>query len=275
MNEFAGKVAVVTGAAQGIGRATAQILAASGAQVVVADIQAERGEAVAEEIRQAGGTARFTDADMGRHAAIRELIEGTVTAWGRLDFFVNNAYWAVRHDVIELDEADWDKGMNVMLKAIYLSGKYAFPAMQATGGGAMVNIASIHSYAAHYHYPMYAAAKAGVINLTKQMAIDFGRYNIRVNAVCPGWIITEVAEPRPAALARASKMYPLGRPGRPHDIAKVVRFLLSDDAGFVTGHALVVDGGLTAQLQDAVPFAMDGRDTPPTASASTPGRVGD
>jgi NAD(P)-dependent dehydrogenase (short-subunit alcohol dehydrogenase family) len=123
--------------------------------------------------------------------------------------------------------------------------------MRAAGGGSMVNIASVHGYNASNKYAVYDAAKAGVINLTRQMAIDYGHDNIRVNAVCPGWILSGTRQPSPIALANAAKLYPLGRPGQPIDIAKVVRFLLSDEAAFVTGHALVADGGLTAQLQDS------------------------
>jgi NAD(P)-dependent dehydrogenase (short-subunit alcohol dehydrogenase family) len=164
----------------------------------------------------------------------------------------------VRKSVVDLEEADWDRGMDVMLKATYLFGKHVFPIMQEAGGGAMVNIASVHGMAAFPAYPVYAAAKAGLINLTRQMSIDGGPHNIRVNAICPGWIRTSgPAVLDPKVVARVAKIYPLGRSGEPMEIAKAVRFLVSSESSFVTGAALTVDGGLTAQLQDAVAMAFD------------------
>src|SRR5690606_12233273 len=177
----------------------------------------------------------------------------TVATFGRLDYVVNNAYWSKHGTVEELSEDDWDKSMNVMLKAIYLLGKYAFPQMRKVGGGAMVNLASVHGLMAARHYGVYAAAKAAVINLTRSMAIDYGPDNIRVNAVCPGWIIThEITPELEKHMQRSAPLYAVRRPGRPEEMAAVIRFLLSDEASFVTGHALVADGGLTAQLQDSV-----------------------
>mgnify|MGYP005855291421 CR=1 FL=1 len=255
MSHFNGKVAIVTGAAHGIGRATAHLLAGSGATVIIADIAQDAGEAVAAQIRTAGGQAAFIHTDVGVTDAIRQCVEQTIAALGRLDFVVNNAYWSARGGVEEIDEASWDRSMAIMLKAIYSFGKYGFPAMRSVGGGAMVNISSVHGLAAYRQYAVYAAAKAGVINLTKAMALDAGQYNIRVNAVCPGWIITEQETPQAESLRVTQSIYALGRPGVPEDIAKVVRFLLSDDAGFVTGHALVADGGLMAQLPDASAWA--------------------
>ena len=256
MTSFARKVAIVTGAAHGIGRATARLFAGDGIKVAVLDIQDELGERVVEEIRAAGGDAFYRHTDVGRHEAIRQAVEETEARWGRLDIVVNNAYWSMRGTVEELEEAEWDRSMEVMLKAIYLMGKYAFPAMGRTGGGAMVNLASIHGFAAARRYGVYAAAKAGVINLTRAMAIDYGKHNIRVNAVCPGWILTYGAPDNPMVLRRTEAIYPLGRAGQPEEVAKAIRFLVSDDASFVTGHALVVDGGLTAQLQDTVAEAV-------------------
>lgn len=252
------KVAIVTGGAQGIGLATATLLAQTGVRVVIADIEAELGEAAARQIGGAGGVARFALTDVGEHAQIRELVAQSVQDWGRLDYVVNNAFWSVRKDVVELQEWEWDKGMAVMLKASYLFAKYAFPHMQAVGGGAMVNISSVHGIASIPRYPVYATAKAGLINLTRQMAIDGGPHNIRVNAILPGWIKSRGPASLPAQMEqKMRKLYPLGRGGEPHEIATVVRFLLSNQASFVTGHALVVDGGLTAQLQDAVVLSED------------------
>ena len=254
--ELNGQVAIITGGAKGIGRACAQLLAASGIQVMVADIDDGAGNATVQEIRDAGGTAIYSHSDVGEHAQIRSLVEQTIDHFGRLDIIVNNAYWSVRKSVVDLPEAEWDKGMNVMLKAVYLFGKYGFPEMQKVGGGAIVNISSVHGYAAIPAYPVYAAAKAGLINLTRQMAVDGGPLNIRVNAICPGWIKTGAPVTESEDRTRImKKLYPLGRGGEPEEIATVVRFLVSHQASFVTGHAMVVDGGMTAQLQDAVVFS--------------------
>ena len=248
---FSGKVAIVTGGAHGIGRATAELLASSGAQVVIGDINDANGVAVQAEIESHGGAALYLHTDIGQHAAIRACVEQTLAHWGRLDFVVNNAYWSQHGTVEELSEEDWDRSMDIMLKAIYLFGKYAFPAMRAVGGGAMVNLASVHSFAAARGYGVYAAAKAAVINLSRGMALDYGKDNIRVNAVCPGWVITD-DHPAPTEFQRrAASIYALGRTGVPDDIAKVIRFLLSDDAAFVTGASLLADGGLMAQLPDS------------------------
>ena len=254
--DLTGKVAIVSGAAQGIGRAIGHLFAAHGAQVVVADILAGKAQAVVDEIVAAGGRAIALTTDVGQPEAIQQTIEATIAQYGRIDIVVNNAYWAIHGSVVELEEAAWDRGMDVMLKAIYLFGKYAFPHMIKQGGGCMVNIASVHSAAAHPRYAVYAAAKAGVLNLTKQMAIDFGPHNIRINAICPGWIITEHVDIPDEVRNQAGLVYPLRRTGLPEDIAKAALFLVSDLASFVQGHALYVDGGLTAQLQDAAAQAI-------------------
>ncbi len=254
MTSLSGKVAIITGGAQGIGRATAMRLAAEGMKVVVADIAHEPGQETVATIQAGGGQAHFSHTDVGEHAQIRRLVEETAARWGRLDVVVNNAYWSIHASVEELEEEAWDRGMNVMLKAAYLFGKYAFPIMAAQGGGAMVNIASVHGMAAHPRYAVYAAAKAGLINLTRQMAIDAGPRGIRVNAICPGAIAVrpEMVPQSAESLAQIRRLYALGRVGQPEEIASAVRFLVSNEASFITGHALVVDGGLTAQLQDAV-----------------------
>lgn len=256
MSNFSGKVAIVTGAAHGIGRATAKLLAGDGAQVVVADINDAGGAQVVADIEAAGGRAIYLNTDVGQHAAIRHCVEQTVAQLGRLDYVVNNAYWSTRGTVEEMTEEGWDRSMDIMLKAIFLFGKYSFPIMRSQGGGAMVNIASVHGLAADRKYGVYDAAKAAVINLTRAMALDYGQDNIRVNSVCPGWIITDDTAHEESIVRRAASIYAVGRTGVPDDIAKVIRFLLSDDAGFVTGHALVADGGLTAQLQDSAANAV-------------------
>lgn len=256
MSNFSGKVAIVTGGAHGIGRATVKLLASDGAQVVVADINDANGAQTVADIESAGGTAIYINTDVGKDEAIRNCIDQTMAKWGRIDYIVNNAYWSTRGTVEEMTIEAWDRSMDVMLKAIFLFGKYGFPIMRSQGGGAMVNIASVHGLAADRKYGVYDAAKAAVINLTRAMALDYGPDGIRVNSVCPGWIITNDHPVDEAVLRRAASIYAVGRTGVPEDIAKVIRFLLSDDAGFVTGHALVADGGLTAQLQDTAANAV-------------------
>ena len=252
MNPYADlshKVAIVTGGAQGIGRAICQRFAEVGMHVIVADIAQDKGERTRDEIIAAGGSAEFRLCNVEYHSQIRDTVEAIIQQHGRLDVVVNNAYWSVVKDVVALEEAEWDKGMDVMLKAAYLFGKHAFPHMLRNGGGAMINIASIHGLVAAPRYPVYAAAKAGLIHLTRQMAIDGGQHNIRVNAICPGWIFTEsmtlTDENR-----RMAKLYPRGRPGEPIEIANVALFLASSQASFVNGQAICVDGGLTAQIQE-------------------------
>ena len=251
--ELNGQVAIITGAAQGIGRACAQLLASDGVIVIVADIAEAEGQATVQQINDAGGKAIFSLTDVGVHKQIRALVAETIEQFGRLDIVINNAFWSIRKSVIDLPEDEWDKGMNVMLKAAYLFGKYSFPEMQKAGKGTMVNIASVHALASISDYPVYAAAKAGLINLTRQMAIDGGPHGIRVNAICPGAIPNrgpiQVSEMRARMI---EKVFPMGRYGEPIEIAKAARFLVSDQASYVTGHALVVDGGMTAQLQDSV-----------------------
>lgn len=255
MSNFSGKVAIITGAAHGIGRATAKLLAGDGAHVVVADVNDNGGTEVVAEIERDGGKALYLHTDVGKTEEIRNCVEQTVAHFGRIDYLVNNAYWSKHGTVEELTEEEWDRSMDVMLKAIFLFGKYAFPIMREQGGGAVVNIASVHGLAADRRYGVYDAAKAAVINLTRGMALDYGKHGIRVNSVCPGWIVTSEGVPEEAK-RRAASIYAVGRVGEPNDIAKVIRFLLSDDAGFVTGHALVADGGLTAQLQDTAANAV-------------------
>ncbi|MCC6169221.1 MAG: SDR family oxidoreductase [Caldilineaceae bacterium] len=252
MSNLSGQVAIITGAAHGIGRATATLLAGDGVKVAVADIQDTLGQEVVAEISAAGGEALYLHTDVGSHADIQATVEQAAAHFGRLDIVVNNAYWSARGTVEELSEADWDRSMDVMLKAIYLFAKHAFPIMVQGGGGTMVNLASIHGHAAAHRYGVYAAAKAGVINLTRSLAIDYGHSGIRVNAVCPGWIMTHGVPDDPELIRRVAAMYPVGRAGQPLDIAKVIRFLVSDESSFVNGHAIVADGGLTAQLQDSL-----------------------
>ena len=237
-----GKVALVTGAAQRIGRAIAGTFAEQGARVVIADVQDEAGERAAREI---GGA--FVHADVGRHDDIRDMVEFTTQRFGRLDILVNNAHWEKHGTVVELDEADWDKSFDVLLKALYLGCKYAIPEMRKVGGGAIVNISSVHGRGVSDRYVTYQSAKAAVIHFTRQVAWDFGPDRIRCNCICPGAIPTVEEHERtladPVRLEEATLLKPLKRPGHPRDIARAALFFVSDLAEWVTGQSLTVDGG--------------------------------
>lgn len=256
MSILAGRAAIVTGGAAGIGGATARRLAQDGASVLVADIDLPAAQANAARIRDAGNTAEAFAADVGSHDDIAAMVSRAVELWGRLDILVNNAYSptdGVDGDAVTVSEQAWDSGMATLVKAHFLAAKHAVPHMQANGGS-IVNISSVHGLLMAPRKLIYEAGKSAVIGITKQMAIDFGPLGIRVNAVCPGHIVTEKQQERwdanPSGLRYFEDQYPVRRTGTPDDIANAVAFLCSDDASFITGHALVVDGGLTIQLQE-------------------------
>jgi NAD(P)-dependent dehydrogenase (short-subunit alcohol dehydrogenase family) len=249
------KVAIVTGAGSGIGRATAELMAAEGAKVLAADISEEGARETVAIIRDAGGTALACRADVGRSAGARKMVASALKAWGRIDILHNNAFWHRTGTVVDLDEKDWDRSQDVCLKAIYLGCKYAIPEMLNTGGGAIVNTSSIHAVASFGQCSAYDSAKAGVLGLTRTTALDFGP-DIRVNAVLPGAIRTAAWK---GATEKDFRWWadrtPMRRMGRPEDIAKAVVFLASDDASFITGACLLVDGGWTIHGHAAQPNA--------------------
>ncbi len=257
MPDLSGQVALVTGGAQGIGGATARRLAADGAYVLIADIDGAEAERNVARIREAGGTAASIVTDVSRQADIAAAVAGTVAEWGRLTILVNNAYSgrsATAGTAVEVAEEDWDHAMAVLVKSIYLGAKAAVPHIQAAGGGTIINISSVHGLLAAPRAFVYDTGKAAVIGMTRQMAVDFGPLGIRVNAICPGHIVTEKIAQRwekdPAGLRFFDQQYPVRRTGRPEDIAAAIAFLCSADASFITGQALAVDGGLTLQLQE-------------------------
>ena len=258
MARLDGQVAIVTGGALGIGGAAARRLAEEGAKALISDIDLDAGEANARRIREAGGEAQVVRADVGSHDDIRGMIERAVELWGRLDILVNNAYSPAHGpdtgSALDVTEERWDFEMGVLAKSIFLGVKYAVPEMRKTGAGSIVNIASVHGLLMAPGKLVYEAGKSAVIGMTRQMATDFGPMNIRVNAICPGHIVTERIEAsygddRSGAQFLADQ-YPLRRVGRPVDVANAIVFLCSDEASFITGHALAVDGGLTVQLQE-------------------------
>ncbi len=252
---LSGKVAVVTGSTSGIGRASAELFAEEGAQVVINGRRQELGQEAVRGIEEKGGEAVYCYADMGVSGDVEKLIRFALHEYGRLDILMNNAYLVHNTSVVDQEEHEWDEALAVMLKAPYLGCKFAIPEMIKTGGGSIVNVASVQGLLAGRDCAPYAAAKAALINLTRQMAIDYGMQGVRANALCPGRIVTETKveflNARPDEVRRQKLVYPLGRPGTLREAAMAALFLASDESSFVTGHALVVDGGLTAQLPDA------------------------
>jgi NAD(P)-dependent dehydrogenase (short-subunit alcohol dehydrogenase family) len=242
----AGKAAIVTGAASGIGEDTAKRLAQEGAAVCIADVDVDNGRRVAAEIEKMGGQAFFVATDVTKTAQIRRMLERTEKTFGRLDILHNNAIWFRHGSAVELDEKDWDKTLNAGLKAVFIAAKYGIPLMQKSGGGAIINTASVHSLVSFATCTAYDAAKAGLLGLTRTLALDYGP-DIRVNSVLPGAILTPLWDnlkvPKKER-KRYADMVPAKRLGTGTDIANAVLFLASDEASFITGTSLVVDGGL-------------------------------
>ncbi|MGI9146973.1 MAG: SDR family NAD(P)-dependent oxidoreductase [Chloroflexota bacterium] len=242
-----GKVAIVTGAAVRIGREIARTFAGQGAHVLLTDIQDELGEGAAAEIRAAGGSAEYAHVDVGRADDLRAMVSAAVERFGGLHILVNNAHWEKHGTVVDLEEADWDRSFDVLLKALYLGCKYAIPAMRKVGGGAIVNISSVHAYAVSDAYATYQTAKAGVVQFTRQVAWDFGPEHIRCNCICPGDVPmpgeVEARADEPGFLEERTLLKAIKRPGHPRDIARAALFLVSDLAEWTTGQSLTVDGG--------------------------------
>jgi len=237
--------AIVTGGGSGIGRAIAHRFAAEGAGVVVADLVAERAEAVAAEL----DGAHAVHADVTIAADVERLVRETKSSMGQVDVLVNNAGFGDADDVLEIDEEAWDREVAINLKSAFLCSRAVLPGMVERGSGVIVNIASVNGMA-FFANEAYSAAKAGMINLTRSMAVRYGRHGVRVNAIAPGTIRTplwqERIEKEPAIFERLVRWYPLGRVGEPDDVARAAVFLASDDAAWITGEVLRVDGGLLA-----------------------------
>ncbi len=255
MRRLADRVAVVTGGAWGIGGATARVLAEEGARVLVVDVDAAGAVRNAERIQAAGGTAEAIECDVGTEAGVRAMVERAVNQLGRLDMVINNAYaFRPRSDAISTAEDEWDRSFDLGLKAMFRAAKFAVPHMREAGGGVMINMSSVHGLLNAPGSLVYETLKAGVIGLTRQLAVEYGPDGIRVNAICPGHIVTERMEERwrdhQDVFRFFAEQYPLRRTGTPVDIANAIVFLCSDDASFITGQALVVDGGLSIQLQE-------------------------
>lgn len=252
MTQLSDKVLIVTGGASGIGKAAAALFARSGASVVVADLD-DNGAATADAIREAGGKSLFVKTNVTREADVENLVAQTLDAFGRLDGAFNNAgvEQAIK-PLHEIDEAQWDKVLNIDLKGVFLCMKHEIKAMLATGGGAVVNTASTTAQAAIPYAAEYIAAKAGVIGVSRAAAVDYAQQGIRVNTVLPGMTQTAMIGRMPQdpelakVFAAIQAAVPMQRLGQPEEIAQAVGWLLSDAASFVTGVALPVDGGTMA-----------------------------
>ena len=248
---FAGKVTIVTAGGSGIGAATAQRFARDGAAVVVGDLCGTRAEALASSITASGGRAVAIKMDASESSAVERTIRLALDTFGRLDDMMNNAGLAEPAPLDEISLESWNRVIAVTLTSAFLGMKHCLPIMRAQGKGVIVNTASISGTAADYGLSSYNAAKAGVINLTRSAAIENARHNIRVNCVCPGFIDTRATQilgrERADELRRVyAEAHPIGRVGQAEEIASTVLFLASDEASFITGAAIVADGGLTA-----------------------------
>ena len=250
--QFEGKVALITGAGSGIGRATALAFAREGAKVVVVDRTPPGGDETVEMIRAEGGEAIVVWADVAITDQVEKMVADTVKAFGRLDFAFNNAgiegVNAVAH---EYPEDEFDRVIAVNLKGVYLGMKYEIPAMLANGGGVIVNCSSVAGLVGFPGSAAYVASKHAVVGITKTAALDYAQRGIRINAICPGVIDTPMVDRALGDSAEAdaiiNSMQPLGRPGVPEEIASAVLWLCSDGAAFTTGQAIAVDGGLTTR----------------------------
>ena len=251
MSQFAGKVALVTGGNAGIGRAAASRFAKQGAQVVISGRREKEGHAVVAEIEELGGKAIFVKTDVSKESDVKAMVERTLATFGRLDCAFNNA--GIEQALTPLPdqtEETYDQIMDVNVKGVWLSLKHEIPAMLQNGGGAIVNNSSVAGLIGFATAPIYAASKHAVAGLTKSVALEYAKQNVRVNAVAPGAIETRMFRDfatAPEVRQMLESAHPIGRIGRPEEIASTVIWLCSNDASFVTGQIFPIDGGYTAQ----------------------------
>jgi meso-butanediol dehydrogenase/(S,S)-butanediol dehydrogenase/diacetyl reductase len=264
---YTGKAAIVTGGGAGIGRATAHRLASEGAAVTIMDLREQEAAAAAESIANAGGRALAVSGDAASERDIAAVIERATEAFGAVNVLVNNVARTLKATLMECTPDDWDREFEGTLKTAFLFCRAILPRMVAQGGGAVVNIGSVNGFT-YVGNPAYSAAKAGLLNLTQAIAVEYGPRGVRANMVSPGTIRTSARswvkrqERDPQIFEKLARWYPVGRVGRPDDIAAAVAYLGSDDASFVNGANLVVDGGLTACQSVMVDELTVERDVP-------------
>ena len=256
--DFTGKVTIVTGGALGIGGGISRKFSEKGSKIVIADIDLESSLENSEKIKNLGGECEVIKTDVSKSSDIKNMVDFTLEKYGRIDNLIQNAF-STGNDTnfggsaLEVEEQSWDKGIAMLQKAIYLGAKYAGDEL-IKNKGSIINISSVHGLLMSKGALIYEAGKSAVIGMTKQMACDFSPLGVRVNAICPGHIVTEKMEVRwkeiPSGLKFFEEQYPVRRTGVPEDIANGVAFLCSDEASFITGHSLVIDGGLSIQLQE-------------------------
>lgn len=249
-----GKVAIVTGAGRGIGRAIVERFARDGAAVLATQRTEPEGEALRERIRAAGGQIEFIPADVRKPVELQAVVDGCMESFGKLDILCNNAATGLLKSVVATSDDDYDLVFDTNVRGIFAACRFAIPRMFESGGGSIVNIGSVAAYVGFEDDAAYCASKGAVLALTKQMAIDYARQGIRVNCVSPGFIETDQmrtyleSHPDPAwAKEETVRLHPIGRVGRPEEVAAAASFLASDDASFITGASLAVDGGLGAR----------------------------
>lgn len=255
------KVAIVTGAATGIGEATAILFAQEGAKIVVVDIDEENGRRVVHRIKGEGGEGLFVQTDVSNEAQVKRMVDVVVKTYGTVDVLFNNAGVSVTKEIHETTEDEWNLIMGVDLKGVFLCSKYVIPVMMEHGGGSILSNSSAVSITAEPGLAAYSAAKGGINALTRAMALDYGRHKIRVNALCPGYVDTKLGEdyfntlPNPdLARRKAGALHALGRIAKPVEIAYAALFLACDESSFVTGECLVVDAGLSVIVNPAPGF---------------------
>ena len=256
--DFSGKVSIVTGGALGIGGGISRKFSEKGSKIVIADIDLKASLENSEKIRNLGGECEVIKTDVSKSSDIKNMVDFTLEKYGRIDNLIQNAFSTGNNtsfggSALEVEEQSWDQGIAMLQKAIYLGAKYAGEELIKNKGN-IINISSVHGLLMSKGALIYEAGKSAVIGMTKQMACDFSPLGVRVNAICPGHIVTEKMEVRwneiPSGLKFFEEQYPVRRTGIPEDIANGVAFLCSEEASFITGHSLVIDGGLSIQLQE-------------------------
>lgn len=256
--DFTGKVTIVTGGALGIGGGISRKFSEKGSKIVIADIDLDSSLENSEKIKNLGGECEVIKTDVSKSSDIKNMVDFTLEKYGRIDNLIQNAFSTGNNtsfggSALEVEEKSWDQGIAMLQKAIYLGAKYAGEELIKSKGN-IINISSVHGLLMSKGALIYEAGKSAVIGMTKQMACDFSPLGVRVNAICPGHIVTEKMEVRwkeiPSGLKFFEEQYPVRRTWVPEDIANGVAFLCSDEASFITGHSLVIDGGLSIQLQE-------------------------